>query len=233
MYKQIIKQLKRIANSRFFLRIIEIFDRRSENRITEFGMLAQAFEFKAINNVKGDYFEFGLWRGKTFCYAHIMKHRYRQLDTKLFGFDSFQGLPEIADEKDNIWHEGQFAYSEDKLRAHLKRQGILDHEFELIPGYYENSLTDSLHEQFHNKSAAIVYIDCDLYESTIPVLNFMRRYLVNGTIICFDDYYNYKAAADQGEQRAMREFLQEHQEIQFIPYFDYSPLGKSFIVRLM
>ena len=236
MYKRLFKivsgQLKNIVNSQYFLRIMEVFDRRSENRITEFGMLAQAFEFKAINNVKGDYFEFGLWRGKTFCYAHLMKLRYRQFDTKLFGFDSFQGLPEIKDPKDNIWSQGQFACSENELRQHLKVKGFLDNEFELIPGYYENSLNDSLHKQFQNNSAAIVYIDCDLYESTIQVLNFISRYLVNGSIVCFDDYYNYKGSPDQGEQKAMSDFLQEHQKIQFIPYFDYSPLGKSFIVRL-
>ena len=230
MYK-LLKQLKKIANSRFFLRVIEVLDRRSENRLTEFGMLAQAFEFKGINNVNGDYFEFGLWQGKTFCYAHLMKHRYCQYDTKLFGFGSFQGLPGIVEEKDNIWYEGQFAYGEEKLRVNLKRSGFLDNEFELIPGYYEDSLNDNLHRSFQDKSAAIVYIDCDLYESTIQVLNFVYRYFVNGTIICFDDYYNYKGSPDQGEQRALNEFLQEHQEFQFIPYLDYSPLGKSFIVR--
>ncbi len=47
MYKRLLKSLNRIlqtiANSRISLRKIEILDRRSENRMTEFGMLAQAF----------------------------------------------------------------------------------------------------------------------------------------------------------------------------------------------
>ena len=59
------------------LRVFEIIDRRSENRMTEFGVLAQAFEFCKINGVQGDYFEFGVWRGKTFGYARTMARRYR------------------------------------------------------------------------------------------------------------------------------------------------------------
>ena len=55
---------------------------------------------------------------------------------------------------------------------------------------------------------------------------------MDGTVVCFDDYYNYKGNPMQGEQRAVSEFLARHQDVTFIPWFDYSPLGKSFIVRL-
>jgi O-methyltransferase len=97
--------------------LIEVFDRRSENRVTELGVIAQAMEFVKINNVPGDYFEFGLWRGKTFKFAHKMRRRYAVPNIKLRGFGSFQGLPEHQDSSDNIWHSGQFAYG----RAELER----------------------------------------------------------------------------------------------------------------
>ena len=71
-------------------------------------MIAQAFEFKKINGVEGDYFEFGLWQGKTFVYAHKMMRRYEIKDMKLRGFDSFEGLPAHENSQDNIWREGQF-----------------------------------------------------------------------------------------------------------------------------
>ena len=47
--------------------------------------------------------------------------------------------------------------------------------------------------------AAVVYIDCDLYESTRPVLRFMSHFLQNGTIVCFDDYFNYKGPATRAK----------------------------------
>ena len=224
--------IKKIINSQLVLRIIEVLDRRSDNRLCEKGMIAQAFEFKKINNVKGDYFEFGLWRGKTFIYAHRMKHRYNQDDMLLWGFDSFSGLPQIDDGKNNVWSEGQFACSEIEFREILRKNNIKNEEYRLISGYYKDSLNETLHKQLSGRKAAIVYIDCDLYDSTIQALNFIHRYLVDGSIICLDDYYTYKGRSDQGEQKALGEFLIAHDNIKFSPYFDYSPVGKAFIVNL-
>ena len=79
---------------------------------------------------------------------------------------------------------------------------------------------------------AIIYIDCDLYTSAKQALDFVKRYLVNGSILCFDDYYKYKASPTQGERRALTEFLAQYDDVDFIDWFDYSPLGKSFIARL-
>jgi len=210
----------------------EWLDGRMPNRMGELGMICQAFEFAKINCVEGDYFEFGLYRGKTFAYAHRMKYRFGRHNMKLWGFDSFQGLPQISEKRDNVWTEGEFACSEKELRHILRRRGFSEAEYELIPGFYEDSLNDALHQKLRGRTAAIVYVDCDLYESTASVLCFLFRYLRNGTIICFDDYYCYKGAPDQGEQRAVAEFLATHANVRFIPYFDYSALGKAFIVRV-
>jgi len=114
----------------------------------------------------------------------------------------------------------------------MRENGISENEYELIPGFYSKSLNTELNETLSGVKAAIVYIDCDLYESTIDVLKFIKKYLINGTIVCFDDYFNNCGATDQGEARALDEFLQANKTIQFIPYFNFSPLGKSFIVRL-
>lgn len=200
--------------------------------MTEFGMIAQAFEFRRGNQIEGDYFEFGLWRGKTFLHAHKMKRRYGASDVVLRGFDSFEGLPAHENHPDNIWWKGQFACSEAELRAILKKSGVKEHEYELVKGFYADSLNEALDRRFEGVKAAIVYVDCDLYESARDVLRFIRKYLVNGSIICFDDYYHYRGAPDQGEARAVSEFLDANADVTFIPYFDYAPLGKSFIVRL-
>jgi len=223
---------RRVADTRLVRWLLSIVDLRMDNRLSSRGMLAQAFEFKTFNWVPGDYFEFGLWRGATFRIAHQMKRRFGHKDMTLWGFDSFQGLPPTADHKDNCFSEGQFACSESELRAILKRSGFRADEFVLVPGFYDQSLNEALHQRLAGRKAAVVYVDCDLYESTMPVLEFLHRYWVNGTIVCFDDYYHFKAAPDQGEQRAIREYLQRHPDVQLIPYLDFSPTGKSFIVRV-
>jgi O-methyltransferase len=214
-----------------FSSLISGLDHRSENRMSELGMIAHAFQFARINSVRGDYFEFGLWQGKTFRYARRMKLRYHLNQMTLWGFDSFEGLPRSSETRDNIWAPGQFRNPEDQLRRALKRAGFQDSEFELVPGFFCDSLNGALHHRMAGRTAAVVYVDCDLYESTRDVLRFVQRYLLNGSIVCFDDFYCFKGAPDQGEQRALREFLQAVPEFSFIPYFDYGPVGKSFIVR--
>ncbi len=70
----------------------------------------------------------------------------------------------------------------------LKRRGLKQTEYELVGGFYEVSLNDELHARMLGARAAIVYIDCDLYSSSIQALSFVRRYLTDGSIICFDEY---------------------------------------------
>lgn len=231
MLTRISDLIRGVADGPLAARIVEVIDRRSENRIREFGMLAHAFEFKRINGVKGDYFEFGLWRGKTFRYAHRLKKRYRLSDMKLWGFDSFEGLPAIDDEHHNVWHQGEFAYPEEAFRRMVRRAGFKDAEFELVKGFYETSLNDALHQRMAGSHAAIVYIDCDLYTSAAQALRFTRRYLVEGSVLCFDEYWGYRGSPDQGEQKALRDFLAENPSVTVVPWLDYAPLGKSFIVR--
>jgi len=231
MITRIIQFFKDVVQYGMARRFLDAVNRQCDNRMSERGMIAQAFEFTRINHVEGDYFEFGLWRGKTFCYAHAMKHRYKLDHLTLLGFDSFQGLPPITERTDNVWHDGEFACAEEEFRSILRRHNFDEGEYLLIPGFYEHSLNDDLHARIQGKKAAVVYIDCDLYESTACVLDWVHRYLQNGSIVCFDDFYTYRGDPNKGEQRALQEFLHTHSEYTFIPYFSYSPVGCSFIVQ--
>jgi hypothetical protein len=222
--------VRSIFSSRWSLRGLEVIDAFSENHFAKRGMLAQAFAFAALNQVVGDYFEFGLWAGESFAMAHRMRRRHHFDRMMLFGFDSFEGLPEIDDYRNNVWSKGDYACSEAEVRRILRRAGLRDDSYVLIKGYYEKSLNDDMHKALGARQAAIVYIDCDLYSSAKLVLNFIERYLVEGSIVCFDDYYCYKGCPHQGEQRALGEFLRES-KLKFRPWLTYYPVGQSFIVN--
>lgn len=226
--------LKNLLNSDLVLRVLEVIDRRSENRMTEFGMLAQAFEFAKINGISGDYFEFGVWRGKTFCYARKMARRYRYGPVKFFAFDSFKGLPAVANDRFEVWSTGQFTCSSNEFCRILHQNGFTPEEYELVPGFYGHSLNGELvaRLQAQKVKASIIYIDCDLYESTVPVLDFILDFLQSGTILCFDDFYNYRGLPGYGEQRALTEFEARNSQVRLFPYMPYSPLGMSFITGL-
>src|ERR1051325_7239513 len=223
--------LKAILDSTPVLRILQVIDRRQENRMSEFGMLAQAFEFAKTNHVSGDYFEFGLWRGKTFGWARLMARRYRLKGVCFRGFDSFQGLPAPTETKHNIWNPGQFSCGRGEFEQLLKKKGFGAGEYELTEGFYDQTLTPQLSNQLQARGvkASVVYIDCDLYESTRQALWFMRPFLQDGTILCFDDFFAYRGRSDMGEQRALAEFQQAFPELQMRPYVHYGSLGMSFV----
>jgi len=216
------------------LRIAEVLDRRQENRVSEFGMLAQAFEFAKTNGIAGDYFEFGLWRGKSFGWARLMARRYRVNGIKFRGFDSFRGLPTSEEKQYNIWSKGQYAIGRPEFEGLLRRKGFKAGEYILVEGMYSDSLTPKLSAELQalGVKAAIVYIDCDLYESTRDVLRFIRPFLQDGTVLCFDDYFAFRGRPDMGEQRALAEFQRANPEVRMTPYVVFGSLGMSFLCHL-
>ncbi len=68
-------------------------------------------------------------------------------------------------------------------------------------------------------------IDCDLYDSTISVLDFIKDYLQDGTIIIFDEYYF------GSEKKAFEEWLEKNPDVSATQYHKYDVLGNSFIIN--
>lgn len=219
-----------LARTNFAQRFLEGVDAGAGNRMSERGMISHAFEFVRTNQIDGDYFEFGLYRGRTFCHAGRMRRRFGLSRMMLVGFDSFQGLPPVDEVKGNVWAPGEFNCSRAEFETILHRHGLEPDTYHLVEGFYEESLGEATHQALLGRTAAVVYVDCDLYSSTVAVLSFLARYLVTGSTVCFDDFYHYRGSPDEGEQRALREFLSNHREFTFTPSFRYGVTGMSFLV---
>ena len=61
-----------------------------DGRQTYFDM---AFQKVRSMQIEGDYLEFGVWYGNSFILAASLAEKYRTKRMRLFGFDSFEGLP--------------------------------------------------------------------------------------------------------------------------------------------
>ena len=57
-----------------------------------------------------------------------------------------------------------------------------------------------------NQPIALLHVDCDLYSSTVTVLNTLKDNIVPGTVIIFDEFLNYPGY-EQDEFRAWHEFV--------------------------
>ena len=198
-------------------------------------MLSNAMSFVGASNLKGDYLEFGVFEGKTFIGAYHNALMYNQKEMNFYAFDSFKGLPDSIEYKNpnNPFYVGLYAFSLDKFKGNLKKAKVDFSKVQIIPGWYSQTLNNKTKEKLPLTKAAIVWIDCDLYESTVPVLEFVTEYLGNGSLLIFDDWYLFAGNSSNGEQRATKEWLQKHPEMKLIEYRKFGAVGLSFIVEII
>jgi hypothetical protein len=131
----------------------------------------------------------------------------------LFGFDSFEGLPQGASrETEGVFHEGQFHSDIDLTRTNLRRHGVDADDVRLVPGWFEQSLTPATRRSLGVDHADIVMIDCDLESSTRVALDFCAP-LVGRTVVFFDDWDIHGwGALGLGEARAFDAWRSAHPE---------------------
>jgi hypothetical protein len=181
----------------------------------------------------GDYYEFGVFRGFTFLSAQRSCDELGLAQVHFYGFDSFEGLPEVEgiDQTNNQFFEGQFACSKDEVVRNLTEHGIDWSRATLIEGFFSDSLTEEAKEQHPFRKAAVAFIDCDLYSSTVEVLDWLESILTDGSILLFDDWYSFGESPDLGQQKAFAEFVESHDEYVVEPFVEFEDHGKGFILR--
>ncbi len=196
-------------------------------------ILKKTVEYAQHNKLDGDYLEFGVYEGKTFIAAFHLSTKRDLNKMKFYAFDSFEGLPEPKGIDINGFQhfkKSQYKCSIQKFKKNLSRSKVDMNKVEIIPGWFNKTLTKETRDKLTLKKAAIVWIDCDLYNSTVKVLEFIRNYLQNGTILIFDDWFCFRGDPNRGQQRAFREWLAKNKSIQVSEFLRYDWGGNSFIV---
>lgn len=177
--------------------------------------LAYLDQFKDLIQ-KGDVYEFGVYSGISIKNI-LKKYSEFNIETSVWGFDSFCGLPKEIKEKlhYNVWSEGEFSSCDyldvesPKEAAKLIRQSIqyeYPNQIEMIVGFYEESLKTAYNPKM--KPASWLDIDVDLYSSTLEAMEFMIKnsLIIPGTLIYFDDY----KGIEFGEGRALKELTEKY-----------------------
>lgn len=189
-------------------------------------MINMAFGYCANNKIDGDYAEFGVLRGRTTVEAWKAAQRFGLSSMEFWLFDSFEGLPEVTGEdKGGPFETGEFSYSQNEYEDVLRHAGIDMKRTHITSGYFDQTLGSVKTE----RKFSVVWIDCDLYESTVPVLEWLTNKLVDGAVVCFDDWFTFSGRPDKGEQRAAAEWLEKHPDISLMQYRDFHWAGRSFI----
>ena len=114
-------------------------------------------------------------------------------------------MPELSEiDKDHPkFTKGRYNFSKKNFIKVLIENNINLQNVEIIEGFYNSTLNEDL--KLKLTKAAMIMIDCDLYESTKDVLKFITDMVHTGTVIVFDDWYTYKSDTKKGQQYACSE----------------------------
>lgn len=111
----------------------------------------------------------------------------------VYGFDSFEGLPE--------------AWRPDYQKSHFAQAlpAVRDN-VQLVVGWFNETLPGFLDK--HPGDVSLLHVDCDLYSSTKTIFKLLAPRIKPGTLIVFDEYFNYPGWREH-EHKAFMEFLEE------------------------
>ena len=146
-----------------------------------------------IESSPGMVLEFGCYSGTSVNYFAR-----RLPNFQIFGFDSFEGLPE-----DWFGHHA--------AKGAFDRQGRLPNvlkNVELVSGWFEDSLP-GFFSDLSDQKVSLVHIDSDTYKSANFVLSHLKAHMYPGMLILFDEYLGYPNWRN-GEFLAWQQFCIAH-----------------------
>ena len=151
---------------------------------------------------------------------------------RFIGFDSFKGIPRIegVDKEMPVFAEGTYAAGMDEVRKFLADYNVNMDQMILVPGFFNESCSGKTAEDIGLTSIAVVHIDSDLYASAVTALDFCTPYFRDGSVVIFDEWFQFHGNPNHGEQRAFREWRAKN------PLWHAAELGdrsvsKSFVLN--
>ncbi len=143
----------------------------------------------AVGNVTLDglFLEFGVAAGTSINFVAA-----RVPTQTIYGFDSFDGLPED-------WTPGA-----PKGRFAQEALPPVASNVELVVGLFDATIPPFL--AAHPGPIAFLHVDCDLYSSSRTIFDLCGERIVKGTVIEFDEYFGYPNWREH-EYKAFQEFV--------------------------
>ena len=114
------------------------------------------------------------------------------MDIQIHGFDTFTGLPQAwGDEPVGAYSTGGIV-------------PVMEGDVVFHKGLFSDTLPEFFAEQDDDTFVAYANIDCDLYTSSMDILENLHGKIVEGSILIFDEYIGHSTWR-QDEFRAWRE----------------------------
>lgn len=149
--------------------------------------------------------EFGVCTGKTINIIAALNPF-----SIIAGFDSFEGIQED-------WRVGAPKYTFKITNGELPP---LLANVDIYKGYFDETIPTFVKDS-KGTPLSFIHVDCDLYSSTKTIFSMLKEQIVPGTIILFDEYFNYDGW-ERHEHKAFQEFIKEtHRTFTYLAYNRY------------
>jgi len=179
------------------------------HNIGKYLAIKKAFYLSSIEEIEGDYLEFGIFTGSSFCHAIRCAKSNEKFDERLktmhfYGYDSFEGFGDLPEsDQHRFYSDINFATNYEKVYSRVKR--VTDESrFTISKGFFEETLVGD-----NPLKSRIVFIDSDTYSSTALALKYLKSSLQEGTIIILDDFFSYRGSMVKGVAGAVNVFVNQ------------------------
>ena len=176
-------------------------------------MHGRAVQLLERTKIQGDIAEFGVYQGGSLAAFGLMLKE-RNLNYRLFGFDTFGGMPPTevvaGDDTDHEWDTSAFRdTSVEDVQAVLHHHNV---QATLVKGVFNPNYPLS---NYGIEKLAMAHVDADIYEGYRDALTLILPCLQPGTIILCDEsepvaVSRYFFGVKKHGQRAFQEWWLEH-----------------------
>jgi O-methyltransferase len=171
------------------------------------------------DDVPGDLFEAGVWRGGVTILMRAVLAALGISDRRVWVADSFQGLP--APDGDRYPADAGDTHFElvdtlgiplEQVQENFRRYGLLDDQVQFLPGWFRDTLPTASVDRI-----AVLRLDGDMYESTIVALDALYPKLSVGGYLILDDYLSHPACRE-----AVTDYRSGHEIVEPIVEIDWT-----------
>lgn len=167
-------RLKTTVLSSFFI----LIGRNQIHQISKFKQIYNIWSNIYLDNLEGDYIEFGIFRGKSLLHSFkTYKSIFKKGNVKFHGLDSFDGFPV---ENHDFYTNINFQSSNLKVERFFSKYS----QIKIHSGFFNETLKAS---ELQDSKFSFAFIDCDIYESANDAFLFLKSRMVNGGFIMIDD----------------------------------------------
>ena len=168
-----------------------------------------------LDNIKGDYIEFGIFKGKSLYHSIKVAKKLKLYNkTTFWGLDSFKGFPV---QNHNFYTSENFKSSKKTVEKFFSKYDKTN----IIEVFFNQTLNS---EQLINiQNISFAFVDCDIYESAEEVFQYLNKRMSKGGFVMIDDF----TSIDNNGNYIAKSFFDNFSNRELILFDTYSN-GQTF-----